>query len=240
MDDKQATLAIVAGAPRSPASILPAPTDPSMPYTTGHVRDLRDRWSTGWPRHRHRLLHHGREQDVLPVTPVMAPGPYMGGCGHLPCSYLVRPYRRPGRHRSHYATTLTELIQGDDGHGDRASRLNREGRQRPHGQCQGRLHGTPGGFGNQPRHDACRALPSPTPKRQVGVLHAARPARASQMAVGAGAAARVHGPRAGRLQLHDAPTPPASRFELAFLHQTFAPGILVNNDGDAVRPGHAG
>lgn len=155
--------------------------------------------------------------------PVLAPGLYMGGSGTA-MSYLAQRIEALGS-PIHYATTLTEIIQSEDGtvtgvkaQGEDGSILTVNAKA----VCL-----ATGGFG---ANRDMLAEYYPDYADAAWSCCSASTGEGMQLAVGAGAVLECLGRQLGAF---NATTPDAAgtRFELAFLHY-FAPGMMVNGQGD--------
>lgn len=195
------------------------PEDPSMPYTTAMYE------------HSAQVVNWMASIGIGFCTmgtmyfqePVMAPGPYMGGSG-LAMQHLADRIGALGG-TIHYATTLTELIQGEDGTvtgiratGEDGSTLTVNAKA----VCM-----TTGGFGAN--HDMLAEY-YPTYADAPWACCSGSTGEGMQMAVNAGAVLECMDRELGAFN-STTPDAAGTRFELAFLH-TFAPGMMVNNTGD--------
>lgn len=195
------------------------PEDPSMPYTTAMYE------------HSAQVVNWMASIGVGFCTmgtmyfqePVMAPGPYMGGSGYAMQHLADRIGALGGT--IHYATTLTELIQDEDGTVSGIIATAEDGSTltiNAQAVCM-----TTGGFGNNPEmlaeyYPAYADAPWACCSGSTG--------EGMRLAVGAGAVLECMDRTLGAFN-STTPDAAGTRFELAFLH-TFAPGMMVNNAGD--------
>ncbi len=195
------------------------PEDPSMPYTTAMYETSAQvvNWMASIG------IGFCTMGTMYFQEPVMAPGPYMGGSG-LAMQHLADRIGALGG-TIHYATTLTELIQGDDGTVTGVKATAKDGSAltvNAKAVCM-----ATGGFGN---NSEMIAEYYPTYAEAPWACCSGSTGEGMQMAVGAGAVLECMDRELGAFN-STTPDAAGTRFELAFLH-TFAPGMMVNNNGD--------
>ena len=155
--------------------------------------------------------------------PVLAPGPYMGGSGYA-MEYLADRIGALGC-TIHYATTMTELIQGEDGTVTGVKAACKDGSTLTVSAKAVCL--TTGGFGANTEmlaeyYPDYADAPWSCCKGSTG--------EGMQMAVQAGAVLECLDRSLGAFN-STTPDAAGTRFELAFLHY-FAPGMMVNANGE--------
>lgn len=195
------------------------PEDPSMPYTTAMYENSAQvvNWMASIG------IGFCTMGTMYFQEPVMAPGPYMGGSG-LAMQHLADRIGALGG-TIHYATTLTELVQGDDGTVTGVKATAKDGSTltvNAKAVCM-----ATGGFGN---NSEMIAEYYPTYAEAPWACCSGSTGEGMQMAVGAGAVLECMDRELGAFN-STTPDAAGTRFELAFLH-TFAPGMMVNNNGD--------
>ena len=157
------------------------------------------------------------------AEPVLAPGPYMGGAG-IAMQYLAQRVEALGC-SIHYGTTLTGLIQGDDG---TVSGITASGRDGSTLTVSARaVCLATGGFG---ANKEMLAEYYPDYAEAPWACCNASTGEGMRMAVEAGAVLECMDRSLGAFNSTTADAA-GTRFELAFLHY-FAPGMMVNNNGD--------